>query len=161
MSSFHPEDKHAGDGSGKKNRIRMGANVGSSSILLIFVILCLISFATLSLVSANADWKLNRKIMDRTTSYYNACNQAEAQIAELDRQCREAYLASSSEAGYFAAVEDLKSRFAVPISDTQQLEVEVGFLYPQEEEDPFYRITSWKVSNIQDFEYHSTLPVFQ
>ena len=34
-------------------------NIGSASILLVFVILCLVSFAVLSIVSANADSKLS------------------------------------------------------------------------------------------------------
>ena len=33
---------------------QFGMNIGSASILLVFVILCLVSFAVLSIVSANA-----------------------------------------------------------------------------------------------------------
>ena len=36
-------------------------NIGLSSILLIFVVLCLVSFSILSIVSANADKKLSLK----------------------------------------------------------------------------------------------------
>ena len=61
-----------------------GMNVVTSSILLIFVTLCLVSFATLSLVSANADRKLSTKVADRTVAYYNACNKAEESIASID-----------------------------------------------------------------------------
>ena len=59
-------------------------NIGSASILLVFVILCLVSFAVLSIVSANADSKLSARVLERTTAYYAACNQAEEQIASLD-----------------------------------------------------------------------------
>ena len=38
---------------------QFGMNIGSASILLVFVILCLVSFAVLSIVSANADSKLS------------------------------------------------------------------------------------------------------
>ena len=41
----------------KKKKFSM--NIGSASILLVFVILCLVSFAVLSIVSANADSKLS------------------------------------------------------------------------------------------------------
>ena len=52
-------------------------NIGSASILLVFVILCLVSFAVLSIVSANADSRLSTRVLERTTAYYDACNQAD------------------------------------------------------------------------------------
>lgn len=44
-----------------KNKHQLPIGIGISSILLIFVILCLLTFAVLSLVSANADYKLVKK----------------------------------------------------------------------------------------------------
>ena len=41
---------------------QFGMNIGSASILLVFVILCLVSFAVLSIVSANADSKLSARV---------------------------------------------------------------------------------------------------
>ena len=46
-------------------------NIGSASILLVFVILCLVSFAVLSIVSANADSRLSTRVLERTTAYYD------------------------------------------------------------------------------------------
>ena len=43
----------------KKEKRSFGLSIGSSSILMVFVVLCLTTFATLSLVSANADYKLD------------------------------------------------------------------------------------------------------
>ena len=142
-------------------KIRMGVNVGSSSILLIFVILCLVSFATLSLVSANADSRLSRKILNRTTDYYNACNIAEARIAQLDRQLAEAYEASSSAAEYSEKTGGLECSFTVKISDTQILQVSLEPVYPVSDEQGFYQITCWKVVNTEEYDYDSTLPVFR
>ena len=68
-----------------------GMNVGTSSILLIFVTLCLVSFAALSLVSANADRKLSVKVADRTVAYYDACNKAEQSIAGIDATLKQVY----------------------------------------------------------------------
>ena len=51
-------------------------NIGSASILLVFVILCLVSFAVLSIVSANADSRLSTRVLERTTAYYDACRQS-------------------------------------------------------------------------------------
>lgn len=128
----------------KKSGPEFQVHVGSSSILLIFVILCLISFATLSIVSANADAKLSRRVAERTTAYYEACNQAQADIAVLDDTLAAAYADSLDEEEYFAAVGEQKS-YTIPISDLQTLSVTLDILYPTVSGDPFYRITSWQI----------------
>ena len=52
-----------------KKKTRIGLNIGTSSILLVFVLLCMVTFAVLSFVSANADYKLSRSLGDRTAAY--------------------------------------------------------------------------------------------
>ena len=127
----------------KKTNI-FGANIGSASILLIFVILCLISFAMLSIVSANADNKLTRKMMERTAAYYEACNNAEAALAGVDTTLQNIYASSAGADEYFKTVGHSKS-YVIPVSDLQTLQVTIEILYPQEAEDTFYRITNWQV----------------
>ena len=46
----------------------MAFNIGTSSILIVFVLLCLATFAALSLVSANADYRLSTALAERTTA---------------------------------------------------------------------------------------------
>lgn len=128
----------------KKSGPEFQVHVGSSSILLIFVILCLISFATLSIVSANADAKLSRRVAERTTAYYEACNQAQADIAALDGTLAAAYADSLDAEEYFAAIGEQKS-YTIPISELQTLSVTLDILYPTTPGEPFYRITSWQV----------------
>ena len=43
-----------------------GVGIGATSILIIFVLLCLVVFAMLSFVNANADRKLNRKLFPKS-----------------------------------------------------------------------------------------------
>lgn len=143
--------------SGRKNR-QFGINVGSSSILLIFVILCLISFATLSMVTANADRKLSEKILDRTLAYYEACNQAEAALADTDRTLAAVYASAESEEAYFSTVGRSKS-YAIPISGLQSLDIQIAINYPRQEGETFYTITRWRVITTGELEYQSTLPV--
>lgn len=126
---------------------KYGVNIGSSSILLIFVLLCLVSFAALSIVSANADAKLNRKVVERTTSYYEACNKAQTSLAEIDQTLHDLYLSGVDETAYFAQAGHAAS-YSLPLSDTQSLDVDVEILYPQNAGDGFYRITSWKVATL-------------
>ncbi len=127
-----------------KKRLSFGPNIGSSSILIIFVVLCLISFATLSIVSANADRKLSRKILNRTTAYYNACNEAEKALASIDDTLSDIYATATDAEEYFATVGHSKS-YTIPISDLQTLQVTIEILYPESAYDTFYRVTSWQV----------------
>lgn len=130
--------------------------IGSSSILVIFVILCLVSFATLSIVSANADFKLSTKVLDRTTTYYEASNQVESLLAQLDQTLLSAYEASSSEEEYFESAGHSQS-FLIPLSDLQSLEVTVSIEYPKKEGDTFYQIQSWQVITTEELDYEGTL----
>lgn len=137
----------------------MGVNAGSSSILLIFVILCLVSFATLSIVSANADYKLGQKILTRTTAYYDACNQAEESIAAIDRTLWDVYAVSANAEEYFSTVGHSKS-YLIPVSDLQNLSIEIEILYPKTKGDTCYRIKSWQLQNAEQLKYNDSLPVF-
>ena len=128
----------------KKKKSFSGINIGSASMLLIFIILCLVSFATLSIVSANADKKLSEKIARRTQNYYKACNSAEEALAELDNALQSQYADTADRDTYFKATGQEKS-YTFPISETQILCVDVEIFYPTEPEDTFYEITGWHV----------------
>lgn len=127
-----------------KKKQFFGMNIGSASMLLIFVILCMVSFAALTIISANADRRLSRRIADRTTAYYDACNSAQESLAGIDQVLIRQYSSSASMEEYFLAEGHSKS-YAIPISDTQTLLVEIEILYPEQADDTFYKITSWKV----------------
>lgn len=136
-----------------------GINIGSSSILLIFVLLCLVSFAALSIVSANADSKLNNKVVERTTAYYNACNLAESSIADIDHTLSELYASGISEDAYFKQVGHSIS-YAVRISETQSLNIELTIQYPKKSGETFYSITSWQVITPEIIEFDDSLHLF-
>ena len=52
------------------------ANIGTSSLILIFIILCLTIFGLLSLSSAGSDWKLAQKNAQSIQGYYEADSKA-------------------------------------------------------------------------------------
>ena len=137
----------------KKREFRV--NVGTSSILLIFVVLCLVAFATLSIVSANADYKLSRRVADRTSAYYEAANQVEKYIASIDKTLQGVYSTAESEEAYYTAVGHSKS-YLVPISDLQSLSIKLDILYPTSDDEPFYQITCWQVITTGELEYESS-----
>lgn len=77
--------------------------MGASSILVIFVLLCLVTFAALSLVSARADWNLSRKAADHTLEYHAASNAAEETLAGADALLADCWrLAKGDESDYLA-----------------------------------------------------------
>ena len=63
-----------------------GISVGTSSILVIIVILSLVCFAGLSVVSANADYRLSQKLAERTTTYYQATSMANRDLAAIEKE---------------------------------------------------------------------------
>lgn len=127
-----------------KSKFSFGLNIGSSSVLLVFVLLCLVFFAALSIISANADNKLSQKVLERTTAYYEACNEAELALAELDNALVDTYKNTAGKTAYFSKAGHEKS-YSFPISDLQTLNVTVEIKYPTTNDDTFYQITSWKV----------------
>lgn len=138
----------------------LNLNIGTSSILFIFVILSLVSFAVLSLANAMSDYKLSSRISNNTTAYYNACNEAYQIIADADETFSNLYSTGISRSGYYEKVGRKKS-FALPVTDVQTLYVEIKILYPDNPGDNFYELTSWKLVTTGDLEYDESLPVYK
>lgn len=123
-----------------KKRKRTGLNVGTSLILVTFVLLCLVAFAALSFTTANSDYELSKQTADKTTAYYEAVNIAEEQLADIDRALTDLATHTSDDDAYKEAVikqytdssysfEDmdgiLKLSFTVPINTNMSLDVEL------------------------------------
>ena len=128
----------------KRKKEATGVNVGTSSLLLVFVVMCLVSFATLATVSARADEKLNDKVVERTSGYYDACNQAEDRLADIDNTLKTLYETGVNSDDYFAQAGQ-SIDFAIPVSDVQTLDVSVRVNYPAAAGDTFYTVTRWKL----------------
>ena len=139
---------------------RYGVNVGSSSLLIIFVVVCLVSFAALSIVSANSDYKLTKRMAERETNYYNACNDAYRALSSIDHTLLSIYESSSGEDDFYAQTGYTKS-FTYPVSDIQSLRVVIQIHYPQNDGAARYTITEWQVITTGTLEYDESLPVIQ
>ena len=55
----------------KKDQKSGFVNIGTASLLVVFLTLCLVSFAMLSLSTAKSDYEFSQKLAQKTTSYYN------------------------------------------------------------------------------------------
>ncbi|WP_343209936.1 hypothetical protein [Anaerolentibacter hominis] len=143
-----------------------GVSVGTSSILVVFTLLCLITFAALSLVSANADYRLSAQLADRTSAYYEASNQAEKLLASMDDVLEECYENASSQEEYlqlamerltdqnrqFSMTGDNMCSFEVMINETQNLFVTALILYPESDGGCLYRVNRWVAGQSQTWE---------
>ena len=141
----------------KPKKISFGTHVGTSLILLIFMVLCLISFATLSLVNANADWRLTQKLYDRQLSINSASTEANAQIAVACAKLMALRDESISEKDFEEKAEKLELDNRYPVSDTQSLHVT---LVPDYDAPGAYRITEYRIVTEVFQELDETLPLY-
>lgn len=128
-----------------KQKKQFNAPVGLASILLIFMTLCIISFAILSLVSAQADYRLSSKLADYTSTYYEQSNSAQKFIKDTDIILKEAYSKSADSKDYYAQLGATSCEKDFPISDTQSLHVEIEYLFPEYKDAPLYSINTYEV----------------
>lgn len=147
-----------------ENKKKSGSSIGASSLLVIVVVLSLVCFAALSITSASADLRLSKKLADRTSSYYEACNEAQETIKELSVSLSSIYEESGSAEEYEQKIrESLTSplAFSYPMNENQVLQVSVSPLYPENASGDFLEITSWQIVNITSLDLDESLPVFQ
>ncbi len=131
-------------------------NVGSSLLLVVFLLMCLITFATLSFSSARSDESFSRRIADRKSEYYAASNEAERLLSQIDRLLDIADPADLD----FAAIDSLDADIAydpdaatlsyqVKINDKQALDVVLAL---DETDDSHFRIEKWQTVTTRKWE---------
>ena len=131
-----------------KSNSRSASSVGSASILLIFTVLCLISFATLTLVNSRVDYNLSKDLADRQLAYYEACHKGNAFVAAVN-------------SGYDCNSGQAIHEESIPITDTQSLDITIMSNSAKKtfNSDNSCSIIQWQVVNHSDSEYDYTLPV--
>ncbi|WP_026497140.1 hypothetical protein [Butyrivibrio sp. WCD3002] len=137
-------------------------HIGAASIMLIFMVLGLISFATLTFVNSRADFVLSSKMKQRSDSYYDACHRANAFIAKTASSLEKSYMLSSSEDAFYNMVGAESFSESFPINDTQTLDITVIPTYPDASDEPVYTVTSYRVVTHDDkIELDQRLPVMR
>jgi len=118
-----------------KQEYRMGT--GASSILMIFVILSLTTLGVLAFASGRADLALTDRRSTQVQAYYAAAAEAQRIIAGIDEALLEAQADPEAYADKVKAIADGaievwgdEISFIVPVSPTQQIEVELKALGP-------------------------------
>lgn len=142
----------------KQKETRGFSNFGFSTILLSFVMICVVTFSALALVTANSDYKLSKKVASKTSDYYKAQEHAYERLAALDELFISCYLTSTGEDAYFGRIEahskdygtfltdagEYYLLFEEPIAEDQHLSVKLHLKHPVNEDDTFFEIVEWE-----------------
>ncbi|MBD8916454.1 MAG: hypothetical protein EGR77_10875 [Pseudobutyrivibrio sp.] len=154
--------------SSKKNKT---IHIGFSTILMVFTMLCLVTFATLSLLTANADYRLSKKVAAKTEDYYEADLLAREYLLQIDEALEELYQNNAGQNAFCqealkrlqemplpqgitksSASDEMSYGFEIAINDAQILSVVLELQEPQSDTDCFYTIKQWKTTVMRDEE---------
>lgn len=149
-----------------KSEMKSGANIGSASLILIFIVLCLGTFGLLSLTSAKNDLDLAERNEASVTGYYQADGEGEAFRMEAERLAAEAlrenpahpedYIQKAMPGDYLPE-EQAVSR-EIPMENGQALMVKLGFQW--EKEGGRTQVRQWMVYNREEYEIDQDMPVW-
>ncbi len=143
------EKKHSG-----------GINIGTSSILVTFVLLALVTFAALSYMSARSDYVLSKEAADRVASYYDANRMAEIYLANIEALLSKHLRNVDGEQAYYDGVDALfsdndnitvsegehgekKLSYSVVVTSGQNMYVTLTVHYPTSDNDRLFMIDKW------------------
>lgn len=142
-------------------------NIGSSSLILIFIVLCLATFGLLSLSSAKSDWNLAEKNANSVKNYYDADKKGEEFVKMVDEVLVQLQSKGLEEDAYLAEAKRELSEYyredtgfltvEVPMDFDQALHIELSVT---SDRDSRYLIESWKVINTVDYEIDDSMPVW-
>ncbi len=137
-------------------------HIGAASIMLIFLVLSLVSFAALTFINSRADYTLSRKMAERSTSYYRACHEANAFIAQTASYLQKQYEACPEGKNYTDILEHNEFSKSIYLSEYQTLDVTLKAKLPTFEDSNLYTVISYKVTtHDENVELDESLPVIK
>ena len=131
---------------------QLSFNSRISLFLVLLIIMCLVSFASLSLTSAMADLRLSDKYEEQVIRYYSARNEAQKDLARLNTSA--------------GPLSDADSRGMItrhyPAGDTQQLTVVFAPSSSrdsdaEQKKDPEFRVISEKLESTVEYDLDESL----
>lgn len=148
------------------------AQIGTSSLVLIFTVLALVIFSTLSLSSARVDQRLAEKTAQHVEAYYQADALGEESLRDINRRLEETEMFSGTNGDYLERIRFLYDdkldltkgtlSYRIPMGEEQFLLVELKLLSLEaaRQTDKNYTIQKWVVQNSQEYEIDDRLPVW-
>ncbi len=157
------------------------SNIGSASLLMTFIVLCLVTFAVLSLSGAVSEYNYTQQLAQHNTEYLEASNAATQLLSEIDGQLREAHrmqsFATADETAYYGAADDLlgeisdvttdfssdtpTAAFVVPVNDSQALSVVLELNPPRDFADGYYKVKTWQEVSTAEWHGDDSLNLIQ
>ncbi|WP_206457773.1 hypothetical protein [Anaerovorax sp. IOR16] len=160
-----------------KNEVKRGTiQIGISSLLLVFTVLCLVVFSVLALSSAKADWKLAQKNKINVKQYYEADSLAEEMAKKINEYIMDSVFSNSAiiknqellgksleenlDVSYNK--DDNTVSYQIDISDEQLMIVCLKIKPYNEIQEGIknYEVLSWVVQNKMDYEIDESIPVW-
>ena len=160
-------------------------NIGSVTLMMILIVLCMVTFAALSLSTAVSDHQAAEKSTAHVHDYYEASNQAEKQLASIDEVLQTAWRDAPDQASYYdlirahyadatgVSLSETDSGMTLSwkndLSDSQALQVR---LYPADatgdatdtsqdtseiSQPVLYQITAWQVISTREWNGDNSL----
>lgn len=130
----------------KKKETNPPLNPGISLLLVVFLVLCLLTFAAITVTTALNEKKRSDKLAINNTAYYEACNLAEREIQNQ--------VNNIIKNGGFTIASPME--FTYDIDEVQVLHVTLEPLSAPAP-DKYFTITRWQVVNNEDWNAKDTL----
>lgn len=147
-------------------------NMGTSSLLVIFLVLSIAIFATLALSSAKNDIDFSKQLAQQKQAYYEACSQSELILAQIDSLLAKHASQSENTQEYFdktlssldneienvsietqAAEDCLTLSWQIPFSETRMLSVVVDIpSIVNGAAEHYYQIIAWQTMTFEEAE---------
>ena len=144
----------------RNRRTNVSVGMGGTLIITVFVVLCLMIFASLSFVTAYSDLKMSKKAQEITADYYNIHGNAEEKLAEISdvlydidiNEEKDKILRKLSDIdGVRVDEENLTLQYEVLGLKNQKISVDLNIL---QTDRFYYEIVAWNLSSIE-------LPVYE
>lgn len=138
--------------------IRRRASIGSASLILIFIVLCLATFSILSLGNARREDALSERSAAAVKAYYLADSQAEEFVGMVDRALHSADTKAAAQAAVGAYFQQDTGAVLtdIPMDAGRALRVELAVDW----DERTYRVLAWNVYEREVYEIDSSTPVW-
>ncbi len=138
-------------------------HIGITSLMTIFVVLCLVTFSLLSLSSSKANANYSQKVIQSSKDYFSLRNQAYLQLDQIQEELIQIDSNSSNSNDYFDQVNHLfplkDHQYSFEISDKNSiLQVTIQIDEPMINQ-PYYTILSMNKKNKTKWENNSGTPI--
>ena len=145
---------------------RNKVSIGASSLILIFIVLCMATFGLLSLSSAQGDLKLARRNADAVKGYYEADNKGQQWLKGVDEVLKEEMGKGQDSTQCSLEIKDrlgdLYDRETglistdIPMDRGRSLRIELVLMCGEKR----YEVKSWYVYNSEEYEIDTSMPVW-